>query len=207
MPRTARMIVPAVALHIRQRAHNRAPCFFEDGDYAMYLDYLAFFAREHECSVHAYCLMTNHVHLFLTPQRQNSAALMMKRLAQCYAQHVNKARGRTGSLWEGRFRSCLVATEAYAIACYRYIELNPVAAGMVAHAGDYPWSSYRTNAVGAHDPAISPHPAYPGLSSYKSLFDTDLDTALVNDIRKATNGGYLVGSARRPRGRQIKGRE
>ena len=204
MPRTARVVVPDLALHVRQRGHNRGQCFFQERDYSTYLDYLTFFARQYACSVHAYCLMTNHVHLFLTPHEENSCALLMKFLGQCYTQRVNKARGRCGSLWEGRFRSCPVASDAYALACYRYIELNPVRAGMVAHARDYPWSSYRANTERASDGLVSPHPAYPGMSDYGSLFDMELDPTLVDDIRKATSGGYVVGSPRRPRGRQMR---
>jgi putative transposase len=146
--------------------------------------------------------MTNHVHLLVTPHTEKSCALMMKFLGQCYTQHVNKARGRCGSLWEGRYRSCPVPSDTYALACYRYIELNPVRAGMVGHARDYPWSSYQTNAEGASDGLVSPHAAYLGIPDYASLFQTQLDQALVEDIRKATSGGYAAGAARRPRGRQ-----
>jgi putative transposase len=202
MPRGPRLVLPELTLHVRHRGHNRAPCFFEDGDYAAYLDYLAYFAREYACSVHAYCLMTNHVHLLVTPHAEKSCALMMKVLGQCYTQHINKARGRCGSLWEGRYRSCRVPSDAYALACYRYIELNPVRAGMVGHARDYPWSSYRANAEGTSDGLVSPHAAYLGIPDYASLFQTELDQALVEDIRKATSGGYAAGSARRPRGLQ-----
>ena len=204
MPRTARLVVPGVALHVRQRGHNRAPCFFNDGDLALYLGLLALFAREHACAVHAYCLMTNHVHLLLTPQAGDGCALMMKRLAQCYTQHVNKLRERTGSLWEGRFRSCLVTSDRYALACYRYVELNPVKAGIVRHPRDYRWSSYRANAEGKHDRMIEPHAAYPGVNAYRNLFDDELDESLVDDLRKATSGGYVAGSIRKSRGRQMR---
>jgi putative transposase len=204
MPRTARLVVPGIALHIRQRGHNRAPCFFADGDYALYLGLLGLFTREHDCTVHAYCLMTNHVHLLLTPRTDDGCALMMKRLGQCYAQHVNKARERTGSLWEGRYRSCLVTTERYALACYRYVECNPVTAGMVGHPRDYRWSSYRANAEGRPDRLIEPHPAYPGVNAYRGLFDDKLDATLVDELRKATLGGYVAGSLRKSRGRQMR---
>lgn len=204
MPRTARVVIPGMALHVRQRGHNRGRCFFNEVDCSTYLDHLAYFARRYACSVHAYCLMTNHVHLLLTPQEEQSCALMMKFLGQCYAQYVNKARAQTGSLWEGRFRSCLVGSDRYALACYRYIELNPVRAGMVAHARDYRWSSYRANAEGDPDPIISPHRAYVALPDYRSLVDCDLEPSVVDEIRKATSGGYLVGSVRKSRGRQMR---
>ena len=204
MPRSARVVVPEMPLHVRQRGHNREQCFFSDDDRRVYLGLLAFFARQFGCAIHAYCLMTNHVHLFLTPCEEWSCALLMKFLGQCYTQHINKSRGRSGSLWEGRYRSCPVADDRYALACYRYIELNPVRAGMVAHARDYRWSSYHANAEGICDPLIEPHRAYTGARDYQALFEADLEETLVNEIRKAISGGYAVGSLRKARGRQMR---
>jgi len=204
MPRSARVVVPGIALHVRQRGHNRAPCFFADADYALYLGLLGQFSREHACAVHAYCLMTNHVHLLLTPRSEDGCGLMMKRLAQSYSRYVNRTRNRTGSLWDGRFRSCLVASERYALACYRYVELNPVNAGMVSDPRDYRWSSYRANAEGTRDPLIEPHPVYPGANGYRGLFDDKLDPLLVDELRRATSAGYAVGGIRRARGRQMR---
>jgi putative transposase len=196
MPRVARLVEPGVALHVTQRGHNRDRCFFEPADYALYLRLLALFARQHACAVHAYCLMPNHVHLLLTPQVRDGCAQLMKRLAQCCTQHVNKVHKRTGSLWEGRFHSCLVTSERYALACYRYVEMNPVKAGLAAHPRDYRWSSYRANAEGQTNSLIEPHPAFPGASAYRGLFDGLFDEALVEDLRKATRGGYAVGAIR-----------
>ena len=204
MPRAARVVIPGMALHVRHRGHNRGACFFSDDDYSLYLRLLGHFARQHACAVHAYCLMTNHVHLVLTPDTGDSCAQLMKSLAQRYTQHVNRERDRTGSLWEGRFRSCPVNTDRYALACYRYVEMNPVHAGMVEHARDYRWSSYHANAGGWPDPLVEPHPAYPGIEDYRALFDNDLDPRIVDDIRKATNNGYAAGSIRRSRGRQMR---
>ncbi|HEU4646491.1 MAG TPA: transposase [Burkholderiales bacterium] len=198
------MVVPGVALHVRHRGHNRSACFFGDGDYALYLRLLARFSRQYGCGVHAYCLMPNHVHVLLTPQAEESCALMMKFLAQCYAQHVNRTHGRCGSLWEGRFRSCPVDSERYALACYRYVELNPVSAGMVGHPGEYRWSSYRANAEGVPDRLIEPHPVFPGAAAYQGLFEEDLDQFVIHDLRKATNNGFVAGSLRRRRGRQMR---
>jgi putative transposase len=104
MPRSARVVVPEMALHVRQRGHNREQCFFSDGDRVVYLGFLAFFARQFRCAIHAYCLMSNHVHLFLTPREEWGCALLMKFLGQCYTQHINKARGRSGSLRKARGR-------------------------------------------------------------------------------------------------------
>ena len=198
-----------MAVHAIQRGNNRGLCFFSDADYLAYLSYLRFFARRYHCSIHAYCLMTNHVHLLLTPHAADACALLMTYLSQCYVQRVNKKTGRSGTLWEGRFRSCLVASEHYVLACYRYIELNPVRAGMVSHPAEYPWSSYAANSQGRLDPMIGPHPAYVGLAeniehrllAYGELLNAPLDVRLVEEIRKATRGGYVVGSQRRARGR------
>jgi putative transposase len=165
---------------------------------------LEHFARQNGCAVHAYCLMPNHVHLLVTPEFETAVALTMKSVAQLYTQHVNKASERTGSLWEGRYRSCLVPAERYVLACYRYIELNPVSAGMVQHARDYRWSSYCVNAEGCHSALIEAHPAFPGPEAYRGLFDDALEPSVVDDIRHATSGGFAVGGVRRKRGRQMR---
>jgi putative transposase len=209
MPRLARVAVPEVALHVVQRGHDGDDCFFQEGDYLAYLDLLRTCSQRFECSVHAYCLMTNHVHLFLTPHAEGSCASMMKFVSQAYVQRINKRLQRSGTLWEGRFYSCPVGSEFYALACYRYIELNPVDAGMVPHARDYPWSSYRVNAQGVHHELLAPHPAYEALAAdaakcgaaYAALFDTPLEPKVIDEIRKATRRGYMVGARRRPRGR------
>lgn len=157
MPRRARLSVPGIAWHIIQRGNNRSSCFYADDDYRRYLYLLQEQARDHGCRVHAYVLMTNHVHLLVTPARADSVSLMMKHLGQRYVQYINRTYRRTGTLWEGRFRSCLAQDEGYALACYRYIELNPVRAGMVEHPAEYPWSSYRANAQGERNVVIMPH--------------------------------------------------
>jgi len=209
MPRTARVVVPEVSLHIVQRGHGRHDCFFEEGDYAAYLGYLREFAMRFGCSVHAYCLMTNHVHLLLTPHVPDACGLAMKYTAQHYSNRINKRLQRSGTLWEGRYYSCLVPVERYALACYRYIELNPVEAAMVKHPADYRWSSYASNVQANNAGFLRPHPAYEALgqdpatraSAYVELFDVPLERSLVDEIRKATRGGYLLGAERKPRGR------
>ncbi len=128
MPRRARLAIAGIPWHIIQRGNNRSACFYDDVDYRKYLDLLEEQAHKHGCLVHAYALMTNHVHLLVTPERKDSAALMMKNLGQRYVQYINRTYCRSGTLWEGRFRSCLAQSEAYVLACYRYIELNPVRA-------------------------------------------------------------------------------
>ena len=204
MPRRSRITVAEVPVHIIQRGNNRGACFFTDADYELYLTQLQVLAAQFGCAVHAYCLMTNHVHLLLTPQQVDGSALLMKHLGQRYVQHVNRSYRRSGTLWEGRFRSCLVDSEHYLLACYRYIELNPHRAGMVNHPRLYRWSSYRSNAEGKASDLIKPHDQYvqlgrgaqPRREAYRALFRDALYAAVVNDIRTATNGGFVLGAAR-----------
>lgn len=202
MPRHARIVIPDIPVHAIQRGNNRNACFMDDEDRAFYLHHLGRLAPEAGCALHAYCLMSNHVHLLVTPERPGSCAELFKRLGLLYTQYFNKRYGRTGTLWEGRFRSSLIQTEVYLLACYRYIELNPVRAGMVADPASYRWSSYRVNAGQVQDPRITPHAEYLRLgldtaerhSRYRALFGTELEPELVRDIRATTNAGYVLGS-------------
>jgi putative transposase len=160
MPRGKRLDVAGVAQHVVQRGNDRQACFFRDDDYARYLGILREAGLRFGCCVHAYVLMTNHVHLLLTPARAGGVAQVMQALGRTYVRHVNDTLGRTGTLWEGRYKSCLVDSERYVLACYRYIELNPVRAGMVADAAGYAWSSHGYNALGQPDPLVRPHATY-----------------------------------------------
>jgi putative transposase len=133
MPRPLRLILPGVALHVIQRGNNRVACFRQDSDYLVYLAHLRQLAEKYECAVHAYCLMTNHVHLLLTPGTAGACIGLMRELGQRYVQYFNRRNERSGTLWEGRFRSCIAESARYVLACYRYIESNPARAGMVDH--------------------------------------------------------------------------
>ncbi|MEW6687522.1 MAG: transposase [Pseudomonadota bacterium] len=198
MPRRARLVLPDVALHVIQRGHNRAACFRHDTDRLVYLTLLHDLSRENGCALHAYCLMTNHVHLLFTPGDGHACAILMRNLGQRYVQHFNRRYERSGTLWEGRFRSCLVDSARYVLACYRYIELNPVRAGMVACAAAYPWSSHSANAGYIEDRSLSPHPEYLALSrdrtsrqtAYRQLLNEGDEPAFLAAIRDATNGGF-----------------
>ncbi len=204
MPRRARLSIPGIPWHIIQRGNNRSVCFHAEEDFQFYLHYLQEFATKFCCAIHAYVLMTNHVHLLLTPQQPDSASLLMKHLGQRYVQYINRTYKRSGTLWEGRFRSCLTQTEDYVLACYRYIELNPVRAGMVNQPQDYRWSSYHTNALGKASNLITPHNEYQRiaadektrLSAYRALFKAHLDEEVVEQIRNATNGNFALGRER-----------
>jgi putative transposase len=201
MPRRARLSIPGIPWHIIQRGNNRSVCFYAEEDYRFYLDHLDDLARRFGCAIHAYVLMTNHVHLLVTPHGTDSAALLMKHLGQRYVQYVNRTYRRTGTLWEGRFRSCLAQSENYVLSCYRYIELNPVRAGMVRQAKDYRWSSHATNGWGRADSLVTPHREYLRLgitdaerkAAYRELFKAHMEPEMLVKIRTATNGNYALG--------------
>ena len=201
MPRRARLSLPGIPWHIIQRGNNRSVCFYAEQDYQFYLHTLKEFADKFGCALHAYVLMTNHVHLLVTPERTDSAGLLMKHLGQRYVQYVNRTYRRSGTLWEGRFRSCLTQSEDYVLACYRYIELNPVRAGMVMKPEDYRWSSYHANGLGKASALITPNDQYLRLgktdaerrAAYRALFRAHVDEALVEEIRSATNGNFALG--------------
>jgi len=202
MARRLRQILPGVAVHIIQRGVNRAACFRIEADYLVYLSNLRHLSAKHGCAVHAYCLMTNHVHLLLTPSHAGSCTAMMRDLGQRYVPYFNWRHDRTGTLWEGRFRSCIAESSHYVLACYRYIELNPVRASMVNNPADYLWSSYAVNSGLRSDPFLSPHLEFTALAldsekrhtAYRGLFDQEMDPALLQAIRDATNGGYPLAS-------------
>lgn len=204
MPRRARIALAGVPAHIIQRGNNRSWCFHAHKDYERYLQYLRELSPRYGCALHAYVLMTNHVHLFLTPEQTDSASLLMKHLGQRYVQYVNRRYRRSGTLWEGRFRSCIAQEECYVLRCYRYIELNPVRAQMVRQPGDYPWSSYRFNAEGERSRLVIPHESYRALgvtdeerrAQYRALFRDELGPDAVDEIRQATNGNFVLGTDR-----------
>lgn len=204
MPRRARVLLPGATLHLIQRGNNRSACFFAEEDYLFYLEHLADQARKHNCAIHAWCLMTNHVHLLLTPAKPESAGMLMKGLGQRFVQYINRTYRRSRTLWEGRFRSCLMQEDSYVLACYRYIEMNPVRAGMVEHPAEYRWSSYRTNAQAEQSALITRHSVCQALGeadgaraeAYRELFRHQLELGLVDQIRSATNGNYALGSSR-----------
>jgi putative transposase len=202
MPRRARIVAGGYPMHVILRGIDRAAVFFEDDDRRFFLEGLGAAAEEESVAVHAYVLMNNHVHLLMTARRGPGVSAVMKRVAQRYVQHVNRTYHRTGGLFEGRFRSSLIEAEGYLLACQRYIELNPVRAGMVSAPGAYLWSSYRANALGAIDPVLRPHPLYRHLAgadevrraAYRRLFEDALDAELLQRLRDCTNGGFVVGS-------------
>lgn len=204
MSRWPRIIVPGQALHILQRGNNRQACFFADVDYRFYLSSLKEAAARFGGRVHAYVLMTNHVHLLLTPECPETPSRLLQSVGRHYVRYVNQAYQRSGTLWEGRYKSALIDAERYLLACCRYIELNPVRSGRVSSPADYRWSSFRSNGVGMADPLLTLHPLYAALgdstaarvAAYRATFDSTLDAQDIQAIRDATERGCVLGNDR-----------
>ncbi len=202
MPRRPRLVVDNVPLHIIQRGNNRQKCFFEESDYLVYLDLLKRGTASAKCEVHAYVLMSNHVHLLVTPKDECGPGLMMKAVGERYVRYFNGRYGRSGTLWDGRYRSCLVHDETYFLVCHRYIECNPVRAGMVADPSLYRWSSHRCNALQQPDAIITQHPIVAALGedadrrtfAYRELFSRPQHDQEIAKLRDATNNNYACGS-------------
>ena len=202
--RRQRIVIPGQALHIVQRGNNRQAVFFADEDYRLYLDTMMEAAEKYGCCIHAYVLMTNHVHFLLTPDDEEGPARVMQALGRRYVRYVNRVYQRSGTLWEGRYKSAIVDSERYLLTCSRYIELNPQRANMVASPELYKWSSYRCNALGELDHLVSPHEVYQRLgrsheerlSAYRSLFKVHLDRLDIDRIRLGTSNGTFIGNDR-----------
>lgn len=204
MPRRSRFCPPGIPQHIIQRGNNRQICFCADEDFAAYANWLKEAAQKYQVQIHAWVFMTNHVHLLLTPADEMGVSLMMQKLGRQYVCYFNKTYRRSGTLWEGRFKSCLVQTDEYLLQCYRYIELNPVRANMVNDPAGYVWSSYRCNGLGVASALLTPHESYMALGdsvderleNYRALFRHHVDEALVTEIRSSINSGLVLGSER-----------
>ncbi len=204
MARLPRLNLPGIPQHITQRGNNRQDCFFTEQDYPVYLDQLKEYSRKYQVAVHSYVLMTNHVHLLLTPEEPDGVSRLIQSLGRYYVRYVNQSYGRSGTLWEGRFKSSLVDSENYFLIVSRYIELNPVRTQMVAEPADYPWSSYHKNALGRPIELITPHTCYLSLgktdrkrqSAYRALFDTPISENKLEEIRDALNKAWVLGEDR-----------
>jgi putative transposase len=202
--RHARIVMPGVPLHIIQRGNDRIRTFHDDRDRACYRELLLETTRALGVSVHGYVLMPNHVHLLITPPDPAAPARLMQRLGTRYVRYVNTVYVRTGTLWEGRYRSSLVDSVRYLLSCLRYIELNPVRAGLVNDPEHYRWSSYRHHAVGEADALVSPHPVYLALGTapaerreaYAALCRRTLGPEVLRDIRRAIGSRNAASDAR-----------
>ncbi len=204
MPRRPRLHLADIPLHIVQRGHNRDACFFGEEDYLAYRHWLGEALVGTGCRLHAFVQMTNHVHLLLTPPEPGAVGRLMVSLGRRYVGYINKTYRRTGTLWDSRYKSSLVQADDYLLPCQRYIELNPVRAGMVDDPAHYRWSSYRANGLGQADPLLTPHAVYAGLdavaadrlAAYRALFRPELDHDAIADIRLALDQGQPLGNSR-----------
>ena len=202
MPRIPRIFLPGYPLHVIQRGHNRGQVFFGQDDAKLYRGWLADGAARYGVAVHAYVLMSNHVHLLVTPDTAQSLAMCMRHVNWRFSLHSNEVRSRTGALWEGRYKACVIDADDYFMACSRYIEMNPVRAGLAADPAAYRWSSYKANAEAKADALITPHPLYEALGAdaaaraeaYRSLFAGALGADTLKSIRDAVNGGGALGA-------------
>ena len=199
MPRRSRHCLPGIPQHIIQRGNNRQPCFVSDGDFAAYANWLYEGSKRYGVLIHAWVFMTNHVHLLATPLEGRATARMMQHLGRCYLRYFNYKHSRSGTLWEGRYRSSIIDASSYLLNCQRYIELNPVRAGMVISPEAYRWSSYHSNGLGVQSKLLTPHDLYlqlgasqgERLSNYQELFQSQVEGQLLHDIRKGTHAGFL----------------
>ena len=202
MPRRLRTCPVGLPLHIIQRGNNRQICFASDLDLKAYAHWLLEASTNNQVHIHAWVFMTNHVHLLVTPMQQMAASKMMQTIGRQYVRYFNYTYKRSGTLWEGRFHSSLIQEDNYLLKCQRYIELNPVRAGMVEDPGDYYWSSYKANALGVHSKILTPHPIYSQLgrtkperlTNYRELFKSEFNGELLQDIRHAVNKGLVLGT-------------
>ena len=202
MPRQLRFVLPEIAAHVTQRGHNGDACFRHDGDYLLYLRHLRELSTRHGCAIHAYCLMTNHVHLLLTPSTERACTNLMRDLGQRYVQYFNRRYGRVGTLWQGRYWANVVQSPRYVLGCYRYIERNPVAAHIADTVQDYGWSSIAANTGQRADVLVTPHAEYMALGSdeitrhenYSRLVQEPVEQELVRQIRACRDSGYPLAS-------------
>lgn len=201
MARLPRFDIPGYAQHVIQRGINRSRVFFRRQDYHYYLSCLRDLASGSGIDIHAYALLPNHVHLLVTPRRKEALSRVMQTLGCRYVRYVNRRYRRTGTLWDGRFRSTVVDGGEYFLTCQRYIELNPVRMGLVRQPGGHPYSSFRHYADGEPDDLITPHPAFLALAdtperrrrAYRELFARPLDPDIVKELLRGTNQGWAVG--------------
>lgn len=200
MTRRPRLVVAGYPHHLVLRGNNRSAIFYKDGDRHVFIDCLRQAKEKTKSKIYAYCLMTNHVHLLVEPSTEDGLGNMVQSLGRRYVQYINQIYKRTGTLWEGRFKSSLVSKDEYLLACGRYIELNPVRAKIAQNPGDYPWSSFRFRAEGKNDTLLDEDPVYLGLGktekerqlNYKKYFLGNISDDEINVVRTATQKGGII---------------
>lgn len=200
--RLPRIVPIGIPVHIIQRGNNRQACFVSDEDHGAYASWLKQYSKKYHVEIHAWVMMTNHVHLLCTPRQEGAISKMMQSLGRRYVRYFNCEYHRTGTLWEGRFKSCLIQEDCYLLEVYRYIELNPLRANMVSDPGEYQWSSYQVNGLGKSSDLCSPHRNYLCLgknnierqNNYRDFLSHATDRTLLKEIRSSTNKGMAVGN-------------
>ena len=202
MARRLRLFIPGIPCHIVQRGNNRQACFFDNDDFSAYMHILSGALQRYDVQLHAFVLMTNHVHLLATPNSKEGIPRVMQAVGRHYVRSINYCYQRSGTLWEGRYKASLIDSDNYLLHCQRYIELNPVRAGMVELPCDYHWSSYHTNARGIASNLLTAHPCYLQLGktasqrqyAYRELFSSALDTDQIHQIRQRLQHNYPLGN-------------
>jgi putative transposase len=201
MARLPRLTLPGYPHHIIQRGNNRQPIFASTADYEQLLGLLEEFSKKFGVAIHSYVLMSNHLHLLATPSTAEGVPQMMQALGRSYVRYFNTKHARTGTLWEGRYRSTLIQAERYLLACMVYIDLNPVRAGMVADPADYPWSSHMHYVGRRSDRLVTPHPLYWELgntpfardAAYAELVRNGIGSGQQEALTDATVRGWALG--------------
>jgi putative transposase len=204
MPRKPRFFLPNIPCHVVQRGNNRSACFYRDDNFALYMHILSEALQKYTVQLHAYVLMTNHVHLLMTPSTSDGIGKVMQSIGRTYVRTINGLYRRSGTLWEGRYKASLIDSDAYFLSCQRYIELNPVRAGMVTHPSEYKWSSYQQYGAAKIITCLTPHPLYLALGNtteerqhrYRELFREALPEADAHQIRQCLQHNYPLGDAR-----------
>lgn len=202
MPRKPRFFIDRAPVHIVHRGHCREPVFFEDQDYSTYIHWLKAGCSRYGIVIHSYCLMTNHVHILLTSEKAENVSCFMQYVGRHYVPYINYKYGRSGTLWEGRFKASLVDSTNYLLSVMRYIELNPVRAGMVLSPSEYRWSSFKHNTGQLIISAITEHEFFVGLDSslvkskewYLDSFKNVLSEEAIKSITAAWLTGTPIGS-------------
>ncbi len=202
MPRKPRFFLPNVPVHMIIRGNNRQSVFIETDDYLAYQRWMKEGSDVCNCQIHAYVLMTNHVHILLSADKPSNISKFSQSLGRKYVPYFNHKYGKSGTLWEGRFKASSIDSEYYLLACYCYIEMNPVRAGMVSDSKDYLWSSHLANAYGARDELLSAHSLYLRLGAtkkarqmnYRDLFSEEIGSDLLSEIRHSTQTGTPLGN-------------
>ena len=201
MTRLPRFTIPGVPQHVIQRGNNKATIFVSTHDYLFFRECMLSAIRRFACQIHAYVFMTNHVHFLMSPNRSGAIGRVMQSVGGRYAKYVNDRYGRTGTLWEGRYRATVINSDEYLFSCYRYIEENPVRAAIVTEPGEYRWSSYSANALGASDSLVTAHERYVALGdtpgsrqeAYGSFFRVLMQPSTISALRDSTNYGWALG--------------